>query len=87
MTVTDEKTGAVSLEERQANLTMFYAQGKAYVMNEPIPCGCGCGRMIHNILRMYRCYYCGVFFSQHCAAEHFGGERPSLRRLRERSED
>lgn len=38
---------------------------------------CDCGRRVRLILA-YRCYYCGIFFCEECAAKHFGGRRPKM---------
>lgn len=37
-----------------------------------VPCRCGSQRYVAS---MFRCYYCGEFYCQACAAKHFGGER------------
>jgi len=34
-----------------------------------ITCGCGTRMRQHQA---YKCFYCGVFFCEKCAAEHFG---------------
>jgi len=36
-----------------------------------VECGCGRGRPIEL---MFRCYYCGMWFCDTCAPEHFGLE-------------
>jgi hypothetical protein len=34
---------------------------------------CGCGRRM-AIECLFRCFFCGVFFCEKCAREHFGEE-------------
>jgi hypothetical protein len=36
---------------------------------------CSCGKVSGPVFKLYRCYYCGVFFCDICAAEHFGKTR------------
>lgn len=44
------------------------------VMGRRVRCG-GCGRET-GLLHAYRCYYCGIWFCERCAAGHFGGSQP-----------
>ena len=43
------------------------------VRQQDIRCGT-CNRPF-RIERLYRCYYCGIFYCEHCAGKHFGKTR------------
>lgn len=38
------------------------------------PCAGQCGRPAQS-WRAYRCYYCGLWFCEFCAPQHFGASR------------
>lgn len=46
---------------------------------------CGCGKLRPTWL-MYRCYYCGEFYCEPCAPEHFGKSREEYYKEKEDEE-
>jgi hypothetical protein len=62
MTDSDEKYTAVLNQIREAKQEL----------PSMITCGCGVRRPIRF---MFRCYFCGEFYCQDCAAIHFGQNR------------
>lgn len=63
------KEATLSEEETRA---IAKSQFKEAIETIGVTCGCG-----HRLpLRFsYRCYYCGVYFCDRCAAVHFGETR------------
>lgn len=41
-----------------------------------LTCG-GCGKTM-RLIRAFRCYLCGIYFCDTCAAKHFGKKRPVM---------
>ena len=62
--VTDEER-----VEKRIRVRKQFEQAKG-----PTQVTCGCGRT-NPIRFMYRCLYCGEFYCQPCAEEHFGKTR------------
>ena len=77
---------SITQEQYHRNVQTIRAQtkelGQAHFALH-VTCG-GCGWKV-GLWRTYRCYYCGIYFCERCAAGHFGGERPKLN-LQEREE-
>lgn len=71
--------GGITQEQYDRNVLTIQAQtgelGQAHFALR-VTCG-GCGQKV-RLWRAYRCYYCGIYFCEQCAAVHFGGERPKL---------
>lgn len=48
-------------------------QLKAAINGENVKCFCE--KVTSPPWKLYKCYYCGIFFCERCAAEHFGETR------------
>ncbi len=70
---------SITQEQYDCNVLTIKAQskelGEAHFALR-VTCG-GCWQKV-KLWRAYRCYYCGIYFCEGCAAVHFGGERPKF---------
>lgn len=60
-------------EELEQTQRKASAQLMEAVHGDPVTCSCG--KVSAPCYKLYRCYYCGVWFCDSCAAEHFGKTR------------
>jgi hypothetical protein len=70
------------LNDEELKQTRALARLQLTAMRKRTPVVCRCGREFDFTVywKMYRCYYCGVFFCEKCAAEHFGQSREDYNR-------
>ena len=60
----------VSLQEYSDNLYWAQKSYRQAIRGELITCrGCECK---FELLRLFRCYFCGSYFCPGCSKEHFG---------------
>lgn len=50
------------------------AQSTAGIVGRLMTITCPCGRE-RGIMKMYQCLYCGIWYCEWCAEEHFGKTR------------
>ena len=67
-----------TLEELRLTRALARKQFTQAFKNKPVVCKCGLATTW--AFKLYRCYYCGVFFCDKCAAEHFGQSREDYNR-------
>ena len=75
--IADCNETVISEEEADRTRETVKRQTKELVhilFDNAVTCG-SCGRKV-VLARSCRCYYCGVYFCDFCAAQHFGGARP-----------
>jgi hypothetical protein len=62
-----------TFEELQESKRVSRDQFMAAFKGEPVTCSCR--KVTVPSYKLYKCYYCGVFHCDKCAAEHFGQTR------------
>ncbi len=60
-------------QERAARRSFMRRQLHQVLDRQPVTCAC-CEKDF-EILHVYRCYYCGLYFCGDCAGQHFGKRR------------
>jgi hypothetical protein len=71
-TAAEANLAQIDLIKRQWSEATVYTAGER-VIDAPHHVTCGCGRSM-AIECLFRCFFCGVFFCEKCAREHFGEE-------------
>lgn len=67
-------TGNENLREQNLRIAQSQClEARKGLLGHYITCG-DCGKKV-ELIWAYRCYFCGIFFCEHCAGKHFGGSR------------
>lgn len=63
------------LTEAEIRINRVLSRAQLMAVRKEQDVTCKCGKVTGPVWKLYRCYYCGIFFCDRCAAEHFGQTR------------